>query len=95
MAIPRILFSPRLIAPARAVTSPSLATSMGTPPISSAISRNILLTFFSNKSCGTLMKSDAALTSLSIYIPAALTPIASTRSIFDAALFRESMIPSY
>ena len=54
------------MAPARAVTSPSLATTSGTSPISFAARMYMSFTFASNLSFGTLRKSEATIVRLSI-----------------------------
>ena len=82
-----------LRAPARAVTSPSLATTMGTSPISLAARSKIVLTWLRiSFSRGTLIKSEETIGALPMKTPAELTPMPSTRGIFDAAVRKASTI---
>ena len=91
-ATPSTESSLRSIAPASAVTSPSLATSIGISCPSSSLSffatsMYMVLTRFSKSSLETFRNSDATMILLSIYTPAEETPIASTRGICAAAVF--------
>ena len=87
--------SSRLIAPASAVTSPSLKMQNGTSPNVSVMARvYISLTFASNRACGTLRKSDAFMVRLLMYTPALDTPTASTRGICSAAVRSAATMPS-
>ena len=82
------------MAPARAVTSPSFETTMGTSPISFAARSYTLLTS-SRRARGTLMNRDETIGLLPTKVPAEDTPMASTRGIFDAAVLKASTMPLY
>ena len=95
MAMPRTFPQFRSMAPARAVTSPSLATSMGMfSPSSRATSRYMVLTCLSKSSLPTFRNREATMIRLSMYTPALDTPMASTRGIWEAAVFMAWRIPS-
>mmetsp|Transcript_72484 Transcript_72484/g.155233 ORF Transcript_72484/g.155233 Transcript_72484/m.155233 type:complete len:215 (+) Transcript_72484:666-1310(+) len=85
MEIPRRLPDPTMIAPATAVTSPSLITLSGTSPNSLARFLNMGTTFSLYTSGGTLGKISHHVASLSAEtVPVALPPMASTFGSLDA-----------
>ncbi len=83
MAIPSTALSLRDIEPARAVTSPSLATWKGTPHFF-ARSRKMFLARLLNTSRGTPRNREAIMGRLLMMTPAELPPMASTLGIFAA-----------
>ena len=97
MAIPMTAVAPRPMAPASAVTSPSLATTMGTfpsPMAAAARSNTVWTSLRTSFSLGTLMKRELTMGALPMKTPAEETPMPSTRGILEAAVWNALTISS-